>query len=372
MGCSCSMPALGTSLGSVPTRAEQSKGGAHAAENTHYRGASAMASLLQETNQGALDAFHRADHNNSGNVSREELRTLFPTIDLELLDAFFSLADVDKDGMVSQSEFLMSIALLTKGCSAPVQQVDACFTMFDKDGSGSLSHDEFRRMIRVSVSLNLNYVLKTEAGRKRMEEQLAKEYSEENIEFWKAVQEFQHAPDGERAAAAADLAKRYVRSGAERQVNLPDNVARAALKAVDAADKSGQPPSADVFDRAQSEIFRLMERDTFSRFKSDPTMVDKLADDFFSKVDVDASGRVSYVEYRKWALNEPTVIVFFSGLMEASKAIIEPVHAARVSSKASTGEGGGEAGGEAKGGGEGGGRASAFVIEGAPGEPQKV
>mmetsp|Transcript_47677 Transcript_47677/g.140814 ORF Transcript_47677/g.140814 Transcript_47677/m.140814 type:complete len:359 (-) Transcript_47677:688-1764(-) len=319
MGCSCSMPALGTSLGSVPTRAEQSKGGAHAAENTHYRGASAMASLLQETNQGALDAFHRADHNNSGNVSREELRTLFPTIDLELLDAFFSLADVDKDGMVSQSEFLMSIALLTKGCSAPVQQVDACFTMFDKDGSGSLSHDEFRRMIRVSVSLNLNYVLKTEAGRKRMEEQLAKEYSEENIEFWKAARSYVEAAAEARAELAKTIADRYIKESGDMQVNIPDGMRVETLKAYDDAVAVGTPDAwkDELFKAAEDEIFTLMDRDTWARLKSDPEMVKSMAANYFEAADKNKDGLVTYHEYRAWALDNPQVLSFFGQLQKA-------------------------------------------------------
>ena len=51
-------------------------------------------------------------------------------------------------------------------------------------------------------------------------------------------------------------------------------------------------------------------------------MTDKLADDFFARVDTDNSGRVSYSEYRAWALSEPTVLIFFSGLIEASKKLI--------------------------------------------------
>ena len=94
-------------------------------------------------------------------------------LDDESLDAFLSLADVDHDGRVDEKEFLMIIALLTKGCLAPVQQVDACFAMFDTDGNGNLDEAEFRRLIKVSVNLGLQNVLSTAEGEARMQEQQA-------------------------------------------------------------------------------------------------------------------------------------------------------------------------------------------------------
>ena len=77
-----------------------------------------------------------------------------------------------------------------------------------------------------------------------------------------------------------------------------------------------------MFDEAQDEIFQLMERDTFARFKSDPTNADKLANDMITRLDKDNNGRINYPEFRKWALNEPVSLVFFSGLVDAAKTFV--------------------------------------------------
>ena len=110
---------------------------------------------------------------------------------------------------------------------------------------------------------------------------------------------------------------------AELQVNLSSSQAATAIAAVDEAEKAGTPPPPDLFDASQDEIFHLMERDTYPRFKSDPSQVSKLADQFFSQVDADGSNSVSYSEYRKWAMSEPIVIVFFRGLVDVGNHIMK-------------------------------------------------
>ena len=320
MGACCSSASSDDEPKFTNPRDQERISGGKALEKTQMRQQAALSRFsLQETNHLALEAFRRADINDDGHMCIAELAAIFPNVCSETLDAFVSLVDKDKDGRVSANEFLATIALLTKGCDAPVQQVDACFAMFDADGDGTLSRAEFCQLIRVSVHLNLNHVLSTAEGRARLEQQLAKEYSAENIEFWKAVQAYRglRTPE-ERAADAKALCDTYVREGSEHQVNLPGQVAKALLSEVDGA----VPPSASAFDAAQAEIFKLMERDTFSRFKSCPEMADQLAEDFMNRVDRKGDGKVSYKDYRQWALNEPTVLVFFDGLVKASKAIV--------------------------------------------------
>ncbi|KAL1498482.1 hypothetical protein AB1Y20_013807 [Prymnesium parvum] len=318
MGCGASR--RGTIDKSLLCAPHETMSGNKAKEKTARRRVSSMTQMERDsTNRRAVEAFHNIDTSRDGFVTSDELRKLFPTMEPALFEGFFHMLAKDKKGRVSQKEFLMSIALLTRACSAPVQQIDACFSMFDKDNTGTLSREEFAQLIKVSVNLNLASVLSTKEGQQRMEEQLAKEYSEENINFWKAVQSYRELGPAERAAEAKVIINTYVKNGAECQVNLPAELVSRTLADVDATQDE---PAADVFDEAQTEIFKLMERDTFSRFRADNAMVENLANDFFTRVDLNHSGRVSYDEFRLWALNEPIALVFFNGLIEASKKVV--------------------------------------------------
>ena len=111
---------------------------------------------------------------------------------------------------------------------------------------------------------DLRTLLDSKAGRAAFLAACRKEHSEENLEFWLAAQA--HATitnDGARRADAAAIIERYVRDGADAQVNLPAKVRRAVL---DGHGAGGAP--AALFDAAAAEVFVLMERDTFERYKS--------------------------------------------------------------------------------------------------------
>ena len=52
---------------------------------------------------------------------------------------------------------------------------------------------------------------------------------------------------------------------------------------------------------AEDEIFKLMERDAYARFKSNPEAVGAVVDDFFAGADVSQDGYISFEEYRTCA-----------------------------------------------------------------------
>lgn len=324
MGCCGSSPGLPRHVEAAATSARLSgDAGEKAAEKTELRMISAMhtSSFLDKMNTRARKAFDKAAKDST--FSPDELANMVPDLPANLRDAFFALLDHDQDGLVSVQEFLMTLALLKDGNRGVSGPVDTCFAMFDMDNSGSLSSDEFRTLIKLAVGINLKHLLATRAGQEGMTSQLAREHAEENIQFWKATKAYREAPDAERVEAAAMLISTYVKEGADLQVNLSSSQAATAIAAVDEAEKAGTPPPPDLFDASQDEIFHLMERDTYPRFKSDPSQVSKLADQFFSQVDADGSNSVSYSEYRKWAMSEPIVIVFFRGLVDVGNHIMK-------------------------------------------------
>ena len=103
----------------------------------------------------------------------------------------------------------------------------------------------------------------SEEGRDAFMAACRAEHSEENLEFWLAAQAHVAIADAAaRRADAAAIVDRYVRDGAAAQVNLPAKI-RSALLATHGA---GHTPPV-LFDVAAAEVFRLMERDTYRRFK---------------------------------------------------------------------------------------------------------
>ena len=125
-----------------------------------------------------------------------------------------------------------------------------------------LAVDEARTAAAASAD-DLVQLLRSEEGRDAFMAACRAEHSEENLEFWLAAQAHVAIADAAaRRADAAAIVDRYVRDGAAAQVNLPAKI-RSALLATHGA---GHTPPV-LFDVAAAEVFRLMERDTYRRFK---------------------------------------------------------------------------------------------------------
>ncbi|KAL5022712.1 hypothetical protein ScPMuIL_001867 [Solemya velum] len=93
---------------------------------------------------------------------------------------------------------------------------------------------------------------------------LKKEFSEENIIFWRSCEQYKKITDIEkRKLKAREICNCHVVSGASDPVNI-DSVAKQQVE------RHLENPIADMFDAAQQQIFHLMRQDSYSRFlKSD-------------------------------------------------------------------------------------------------------
>ena len=130
----------------------------------------------------------RGKQNQGMNMSRDGVRKLLgDSVNEQLFEFLFHLFDATGNGLVNSDEFVMTMGLLTGDeCSTMDQQVEAVFIMFDTDAAGALTASEFRALIQATINFNLSSLLGTEQGRALFEETLEKEYSEENLVFWKA------------------------------------------------------------------------------------------------------------------------------------------------------------------------------------------
>ncbi|XP_055901258.1 regulator of G-protein signaling loco-like isoform X2 [Biomphalaria glabrata] len=115
-----------------------------------------------------------------------------------------------------------------------------------------------------SWAVNFEKLLKDPIGIGIFTEFLKKEFSEENIIFWKACEQYRLlADEHQRKVKAKDIYTRYLSTKASDPVNV-DSAARSY------SEKYLENPTAIMFDVAQQQIFQLMRQDSYARFlKSD-------------------------------------------------------------------------------------------------------
>ena len=220
-------------------------------------------------------------------MSRECLRRCLRDVSDSIFELLWILFDWDGSGSVDADEFMMAMALLCTGVSGSTTELlEAAFCMFDTDKSGRLARAEFEAMLQATINLNLSHLLDSNQGAAAFGAQLQKEYSGENLAFWQAVRAYRAlTDDAERLRRAREVAAEFVEEGAPSQVNLPSSVASALGAALKESERAAEAP-AGLFDRASDEIFSLMEKDTFSRFKADAAAIGQLIDECFAAAGV--------------------------------------------------------------------------------------
>nr|CAH0105555.1 unnamed protein product [Daphnia galeata] len=98
---------------------------------------------------------------------------------------------------------------------------------------------------------------------------LQREFSNENLEFWQAVEDYKNnTKPKEMAAKAQQIYKDFLtvnQSSKKQQVNVD-----AETRSITLANIQCDNPDEHAFDRAQRRIQHMMERDSYQRFlKSD-------------------------------------------------------------------------------------------------------
>uniref|UniRef100_A0A2K6GXF7 Regulator of G-protein signaling 1 n=1 Tax=Propithecus coquereli TaxID=379532 RepID=A0A2K6GXF7_PROCO len=92
---------------------------------------------------------------------------------------------------------------------------------------------------------------------------LKSEFSEENIEFWLACEDYKKTESDLLHCKAEKIYKAFVHSDAAKQINIDFHTRESTAKKIKAA-------APTCFDEAQKVIYTLMEKDSYPRFlKSD-------------------------------------------------------------------------------------------------------
>ncbi|XP_047445584.1 regulator of G-protein signaling 5b [Mugil cephalus] len=96
---------------------------------------------------------------------------------------------------------------------------------------------------------------------------LVSEFSEENIAFYLACEDYRTTKPSKLAAKAKKIYEEFVCSDAPREVNL-DHLTKAITK------ENMEQPSQSCFDAAQAKIYTLMEKDCYPRFLKSSTYLE--------------------------------------------------------------------------------------------------
>lgn len=89
---------------------------------------------------------------------------------------------------------------------------------------------------------------------------LRSEYSEENIEFWLACEDYKKIRStAKRTSKAKMIYLEFIETDAPKEINID-------YETKDSTRNLLQRPTSSSFDEAQSKIYNLMEKDSYARF----------------------------------------------------------------------------------------------------------
>ncbi|XP_051041890.1 regulator of G-protein signaling 18 [Phodopus roborovskii] len=89
---------------------------------------------------------------------------------------------------------------------------------------------------------------------------LKTEFSEENIEFWEACEDFKKCKEPQQISLEAKaIYEKFIQNDAPKEVNLDFHTKEVITKSI-------TQPTLHSFDAAQSRVYQLMEQDSYTRF----------------------------------------------------------------------------------------------------------
>ncbi|EDL39503.1 regulator of G-protein signaling 1 [Mus musculus] len=108
-------------------------------------------------------------------------------------------------------------------------------------------------------SQSLEKLLANQTGQNVFGRFLKSEFSEENIEFWLACEDYKKTETDLLHNKAENIYKAFVHSDAVKQINIDFHTRESTAKKI-------KTPTPTSFDEAQKVIYSLMEKDSYPRF----------------------------------------------------------------------------------------------------------
>jgi len=288
--------------------------------------ASKQSNLNAETKEMFKTAYSKLSA--EGDLSKENLRSLFGNLEDQAFEDVYCLFDWDNDGSVDVHEFVLTMSLLATPATSFEAEQDLLFAIFDVDGSGTMDREEFGKMMRATLRCkmtHLDFCMKTDDRKATFRKHLESEYSTETLEFYTAVEEYRglvrSLDEDEYVTMRSEcnenvmyIYDRFVKDGSKDQVNVQGKVRTTIKKLIDKTNMKEELVPFSIFDDAQREIYQLMNRDTFERFKHNDEMMEQMLTSLFEEVDVGNNGIVTVAEYKQWASKNPELTNFLKDL----------------------------------------------------------
>lgn len=181
-------------------------------------------------------------------------------------------------GILKAGNYFGEMALVSDSPrSATVTSVDKTILLsVDKDSFRTIfannpnSFSEFTLRL-LQGSSELKHLLSHSLGMQTFRSFMKQNFAEENVDFWVSVNEFKNSEENQEETRnrASNIFDIYCKDGAKCQVNLP-------FEMLSHIEKSLSEPliHRNIFDESMNEIYKLMVRDNYARFKQSSEFVD--------------------------------------------------------------------------------------------------
>uniref|UniRef100_UPI0037E842AF regulator of G-protein signaling 5 n=1 Tax=Semicossyphus pulcher TaxID=241346 RepID=UPI0037E842AF len=116
---------------------------------------------------------------------------------------------------------------------------------------------------------DLETLLNHKSGLQAFRGFLQKEFSEENLEFWLACEDYRVSPSHLQKTKGSSIYCQFINPDAPQEVNLDAETREALLSMMDSL-------CADTFNTAQQRIYNLMAKDSFPRFLRSPLRIEAI------------------------------------------------------------------------------------------------
>ncbi|XP_048758208.2 regulator of G-protein signaling 7-like isoform X12 [Ostrea edulis] len=108
-------------------------------------------------------------------------------------------------------------------------------------------------------------LMKDQQGLIEFENFLLTEYSQENIRFWKEVEDMKYGPRSKVEATMEKIYREYLAAGAPKEINIDSKTLETVNR--NRGEMKGKPDALRyIFDPAQEHIYLLMKKDSYPRF----------------------------------------------------------------------------------------------------------